>query len=199
VLFEMLAGRRAFEAGSPVETLAAILSDEPPFDALPSEVPDSLDAVVRRCLEKDPSTRFSSARELSEALASTDAAATGSRTAARATARLAGTERLAVLPFRTIGSDPEQDYFCEGLPEELIQTLSRLEGLHVVARPLSASKGGEDSVRRIGRRLGVTKVVQGSVRRAGTRLRIAVQLVETETARHLWSERFDREAADLFA
>ncbi|HSM12743.1 MAG TPA: tetratricopeptide repeat protein, partial [Thermoanaerobaculia bacterium] len=106
---------------------------------------------------------------------------------------------IAVLPFRNLSADPENDYFCEGLAEELLNALAKIEGLRVAARTSAfAFKGREESVSEIGRALGVTTVLEGSVRTSGRRMRIAVQLANAADGFHLWSERYDREMDDIF-
>jgi TolB-like protein len=107
---------------------------------------------------------------------------------------------IAVLPFQNIGSDPDQDYFADGMVEDLITGLSRIRWLFVIARNSSlAFKGRSVDVKHIGRELGVRYVLEGGVRKAGNRVRITAQLVEAETAAHLWSERYDRQLDDIFA
>jgi TolB-like protein len=106
---------------------------------------------------------------------------------------------IAVLPFVNIGSDPEQDYFADGVTESLTTDLSRIRGLFVIARNSAFSyKGKSTDVRQVGRELNVRYLLEGSVQRSGNRLRVNVQLVDAETANHLWAERFDKPFADLF-
>jgi TolB-like protein len=113
---------------------------------------------------------------------------------------LNSTSSLAVLPFANIGHEPDQEYLCDGLAEELINTLSRLHGLQVVARTSSfAFKGKTEDVREIGRKLNVSAILEGGIQRSGDRLRITVQLINTADGNHFWSERFDRTAGDVFA
>jgi TolB-like protein/Tfp pilus assembly protein PilF len=107
---------------------------------------------------------------------------------------------IVVLPFANLSADPEQEYFCDGLAEELINALTQLKDLHVVARTSAFSfKGKEMDVRDIGRTLNVKSVLEGSVRKAGNRLRITAQLVNVDDGYHLWSERYDRDMEDIFA
>ncbi len=107
---------------------------------------------------------------------------------------------IGVLPFVNISADPENEYFCDGLAEELIDALTKVERLHVVARTSAFSfKGKEMDVREIGRKLNVDSILEGSVKKAGDRLRITVQLVNVGNGYHLWSERFDRTMTDVFA
>ena len=107
---------------------------------------------------------------------------------------------IVVLPFKNIGADPEQDYFCEGLAEELINVLTQVKDLRVVARTSAFSfQGKDEDIREIGKKLNVENVLEGSVRKAGQKLRITAQLINVADGYHLWSERFDREMTDVFA
>jgi TolB-like protein/Tfp pilus assembly protein PilF len=109
-------------------------------------------------------------------------------------------ESIAVLPFVNMSADPENEYFSDGMTEELLDAFAKVRGLKVIARTsVFALKGERLDVRTIGERLGVRKVLEGSVRRSGTRLRITAQLIAVEDQTHLWSERYDRDLGDLFA
>lgn len=111
-----------------------------------------------------------------------------------------GRPAVAVLPFKNLSDDPEQEYFSEGITEDIIAALSRHRSLVVIARNSSfAFKGADSDVRRIGLALGAEYLVEGSVRKSGQRVRIAAQLAETEGGRQLWAERYDRDLQDLFA
>jgi len=106
---------------------------------------------------------------------------------------------IAVLPFENIGGDEDQQYFCDGLTEELINALSNIEALKVVARTtVFFYKGKQEDVRIIGRELNVDNVLEGTVRKSGNQLRITVQLIDVEDGFHIWSNRFDREFDDVF-
>ena len=120
--------------------------------------------------------------------------------AARSAAAQRGPENsIAVLPFKNISADVENEYFCEGLAEELLNALARINGLRVAARTSAFSfKNQTADVGEIGRRLGVAHIVEGSVRKAGDRIRVAVQLVNAADGYHLWSATYDRELRDLF-
>jgi serine/threonine-protein kinase len=113
---------------------------------------------------------------------------------------IASTPRsIAVLPFAHLSSDPDDEYFCDGLAEELLNAMTRIDGLRVAARTSSFSfKGKNINIGEIGRELGVSTVLEGSVRKSGTRLRITVQLINAADGYHLWSDRFDREMRDIF-
>jgi len=198
VLYELLSGRRAFAAASPVETLGAILRDEPPPLALPGRAaPRALVALVKRCLHKAPERRFADGGELRRALAE---ARRTLATGALEIAPAALAHTLAVLPFVNLSADPEQDYFCEGLARDLVDALGKLPGLRTVAPLFAGSRGHRrEDLRRLIDEVGADKVLEGSVRKAGNRLRINVQLVNVADGSHLWSERYDRELADVFA
>ena len=106
---------------------------------------------------------------------------------------------IAVLPFVNISADPENDYFCDGLAEELLNALAKIEGLKVAARTSAFSfKGKSVDVREIGRLLSVSVILEGSVRKADDHLRISAQLISAVDGYHLWSERYDRQLADIF-
>ena len=113
----------------------------------------------------------------------------------------AGPPRLSivVLPFANIGGDPEQDYFVDGVTESLTTDLSRISGAFVIGRNTAFTyKGKAVDLKQIGRELNVRYVLEGSVQRGGNRMRVNVQLIDAETAAHLWAERFDKPLADLF-
>jgi adenylate cyclase len=107
---------------------------------------------------------------------------------------------IAVLPFQNMSGDPEQEYFADGMTEDLITDLSKVSGLFVIARNSTfAYKGKAADMKRVGRELGVRHVLEGSVRKAGNRVRITAQLIDAGSGGHLWADRFDRELTDIFA
>ena len=124
-------------------------------------------------------------------------------TAARSDAARPGpnsdTASIAVLPFTNMSGDPEQEYFSDGISEDIITDLSKIAGLTVIARNSSFTyKGRSVDVRAVGRELSVRSVLEGSIRRAGQRVRITAQLIDTETGGHLWGDRYDRDLTDIF-
>ena len=145
--------------------------------------------LVDRCLRKDPADRFQSAAELKAAIDDCLAPQRG-----------AETPSIAVLPFANMSGVKEDDYLCEGLAEEIIDALTRIPGLRVIARTSAFAVGrmGLD-VREAGSRLDVGTILEGSVRRAGARVRVTAQLVSTSDGSHVWSERYDRELTDVLA
>ena len=107
---------------------------------------------------------------------------------------------IAVLPFNNMSGDPEQEYFSDGITEDIITDLSKIAGLMVIARNSSfAYKGRSVDIRAVGRELGVRSVLEGSIRRAGNRVRITAQLIDAATGGHVWADRFDRDLTDIFA
>ena len=198
VLYEMLTGRRAFTAATASETLVAILRDQPPAPAaLGVSVPAEVWEVIRRCLEKSVERRFQSASDLAFALSSLGRQERGGSQPIPAAA---GAISVAVLPFRNLSPDKENEYFSDGMTEELMNALAQVPGLRVAARTSSfAFKERREDVRAIGERLGVRSVLEGSVRRAGDRLRITAQLVNAADGYQVWSETYDRDARDVFA
>jgi serine/threonine-protein kinase len=198
ILYEMLAGRRPFEGPTAAEVMAAILRDAPPD--LP-EVPPALSAIVGRCLAKSPDQRFESARAVALALEAHERESAMSPLLLRqGDTRSAGEQAIAVLPFANVDRNPDNEYFSDGLTEQLIHELTRIPDLKVVAWHSAALlRGRENDLKAIGTELGADSVLVGSVRRADDRVRITVRLARTATGRYLWSETYDRRIEDLFA
>jgi TolB-like protein len=196
LLYEMLSGQRAFYRASPAETQAAILRDDPPPLPAGRTLPPGVDRLLRRCLSKRPEDRFHSARDLVFALE----AVGGAEAMPAAAAAPASRPSIAVLPFSDLSPGRDQEYFCDGLAEEVIAALARVRGLQVASRTscFQFRASGLD-VRAIAERLGVGTVLEGSVRRADDRLRVNVRLVDARDGYQLWSERFDRRLQDVFA
>ena len=194
VLYEMLAGTPPFQGENLLSISNAILEKE---QAPLSGSSSSAQSVVTRTLRKDRAQRFQSVADVLGDLRSLQSSP-DTRSVAAATQ--AAEPSIAVLPFVNMSADPEQEYFCDGLAEELIDALARLAGLRVVARTSAfAFKGQAKDLRNVGKQLDVKTVLEGSVRKAGNRLRINAQLINVEDGYHLWSERYDREMDDVFA
>jgi serine/threonine-protein kinase len=199
VLHEMLTGRSPFiTANGQVDVFAIVRGSPSDLKGIRPDVPSTLAAIVDRCLRRDLRRRYQSASSL---LADLEAVSHDPTTApVRLTAPEQVTPSIAVLPFADMSHDQTQEYFAEGIAEEIIHALTRIAGLRVVARTSSfAMKGRGLDARDIGRVLNVGAVLEGSVRTAGTRLRITAQLIGVEDGFHIWSERYDREASDIFA
>ena len=189
VLYEMLAGNPPFTGASPQVVLARHITDPlPPITTARSSVPESLAAVLGKALGKARADRFESAQAFSAALAEKPKEVEPD------------TKSIAVLPFANLSADRENEYFSDGLAEDIIDALAQVPELRVMARTSAfAFRGKEQDVRRIGAELNVAHILEGSVRRAGNRLRVTAQLVEVSDGYHLWSQRFDREMTDVFA
>jgi len=197
VLYEMLSGARPFVGSSMADVVTAVLTSQPRRLESRHPLAGSLEHIALRCLEKHPGQRFQSAEEVIGALVEAGSAAPAQ---ASPPARTQSRSSVAVLPFADLSAEQNLGYLCDGVAEEIITGLSRIPGLRVAARTSAFQfKGRADDVRRIGQALGVDAVLEGSVRAAGTRLRVATQLVNITDGCHLWSERFDREAGDVFA
>ena len=195
VLYQAATGRQPFRAPTPIATMMAIATAQPaPPSGLQTTLPVGFDAFISRCLAKSRDDRFSTMDDVASALRRLSGES-GPKTANVARAITA----IAVLPFANVGGDPENEYFAEGLADELITGLSQVSALRVTSRSSAfAFRGKALDVRAIGSTLNVDAVLEGSVRRAGSRLRVAVQLVSVADGYHLWSERYDREMTDVF-
>jgi TolB-like protein/Flp pilus assembly protein TadD len=188
ILYEMATGRRPFGGASTAELASSILRDDPrTLGELNPDLPRSLDRIIRRCLAKEPERRFQSTIDLRNDL---DELRADERAGAS----------VAVLPFDDMSAEKDQDYFCEGIAEEIINALTKIRDLRVASRTASFSvRGVTSDIGEMGRRLGVETLLEGSVRKAGDRLRVTVQLVDAARGHQLWSERFDRQMEDVFA
>jgi serine/threonine protein kinase/Tfp pilus assembly protein PilF len=205
LLYEMITGERAFHGSSGLATLTAVLRDNPPeFSQSSVDVPLEVQDVVMRCLRKDPDQRFQSMGDVKSAIeqiyfASRSGVMHLSSGAWKRTAPARVMPSIAVLPLLNLSSDKENEYFSDGLAEEIINALTRLENLRVTARTSAfAFRGGQQNIREIGDTLHVSSVLEGSVRKSGNRVRISVQLIDVADGNNLWSERYDREMTDVF-
>jgi len=205
VLYEMLTGRRPFVGDRDMAVIYSILNEDPqPAIELRPDIPETLEAILKKALTKDRNVRYASALEFAgDIFAVKGALETGTQAtlAMPSVGALSRTQpSVAVLPFANLSTEPEQEYFCDGMAAEIINSLAQLDGLRIVARTSSfAFKGKNEDVREMGRQLGVATLLEGSVRRAGNRLRVTTQLINVSDGCHLWSNRFDREMEDVFA
>jgi eukaryotic-like serine/threonine-protein kinase len=203
--YEMLTGRPPFTGHNAQAVLAAHLTQTPaPVTAYRSAVPVALNAVVLRCLEKRPADRWQRADDLIPHLDALLTPTGGPAPIATQPIRQADIPReratIAVLPFDNLTGDPSQEYFADGIVEEIITGLSRIKWLFVIARNSSfIYKGKPVDVTTVGRELGVRYVLRGSVRRSGDQVRLTGQLAETSTAMHVWADRYDGTWGDIFA
>ncbi len=201
ILVEMVSGRQPFRRASAAETMAAILKEEPPrLQTSGLQAPPALERIARRLLAKAAGERYPSARALLSELENLSSSSGGAIGSGARIAAAATPPSIAVLPFADLSAARDQDYFCEGMAEELIHALARLPGLRVASRTAAFQfKGHTGDMRAVGERLGVESVLEGSVRRAGEHLRITLQLVDAVSGYQQWTGRYDRELADVFA
>jgi serine/threonine-protein kinase len=194
LLYEMLAGRAPFEASTATDTIVAILEREPvPLIRHREETPPELQRIVSKCLQKDVAHRYATAGELAVDLERVKAAGSGPHVTTKPS------PSIAVLPFVNMSADPENEYFCDGIAEDLINALTKVEQLRVAARTSAFSfKGKGATLQEVARTLNVNTVLEGSVRKAGNRLRVTAQIVNVADGYQLWSERYDRQLEDVF-
>ena len=202
--YEMLTGKTPFTGRTAQAILAAHLTKLPEPLTAHRSVPAALNELVLRCLEKDPADRWQRADDLIPHLDAMLTAGGGVTPIAAHRARAADLPRerasIAVLPFDNLSDDAKQDYFADGIVEEIITGLSRLKWLFVISRNSTfVYKGRTVDVTTVGRELGVRYVLRGSVRRSDNRVRLTGQLAETDTAVHVWADRFDGTLSDIFA
>lgn len=205
LLHEMAAGERPFGGDTAFALTSAVLRDAP--RPLPAHVPAPLAAAIDRCLAKDPARRYQRAGEVRAALEAVQQMATRRRRGparrpapATRTARPPAIRSLAVLPLDNLSSDPEQEYFVDGMTEALIANLAKIGALRVISRTsVMRYKGARKPLPEIARELNVDAVVEGSAIRSGDRVRITAQLIHAPTDSHLWAESYDRNFTDVLA
>ncbi|HEU4725160.1 MAG TPA: protein kinase, partial [Candidatus Eisenbacteria bacterium] len=198
IIYELTTGRRPFAGGGSSEISASILRDTPePLTRARADVPRDLERIVSLCLEKNPRERIQSALDVGNELRRLRRLPDGGESGSAAAEKVA---TVAVLPFVNRSADADDEYFSEGLADELLNVLAKIKGLRVSARASSFHfKGMNVTLGEIGRTLNVATVLDGSVRKAGNRVRISVQLVKVADGYHLWSETYDRTLDDIFA
>jgi TolB-like protein/Tfp pilus assembly protein PilF/predicted Ser/Thr protein kinase len=216
VLYEMLAGRRAFSAGSSAATLGAIVHKNPE----PLDTPPALEGIVRKCLAKSPDGRFQTATELRQALeAASTRGISGLKRRGIALAiavsllvivsagmfiylrrAKAGIDSIAVLPLENRSNDPDAEYISDGVTESINNSLARLPSLKVTPHSVALHyKGKAMDVQKVGDELGVQTVLTGNVRQRGDDLTINVELDDIRNGKQLWGEQYNRKVADLLA
>src|SRR5665647_2419835 len=198
VLYEMVSGRKPFLGATAQAVLSKRFSDPvPSLRAVHSETTEEVETAMSRALSKEAAQRFGTTMDFAKALVATHLTTPDGSPIAGGSAS-AG-KSIAVMPFTNMSSDPEGDFFADGIADEIITALSKIKALKVSSRTSSFSfKGKNDDIREIGRRLQVGTILEGSVRKAGKRLRLTAQLVNAENNEQLWAERFDRELEDVF-
>jgi serine/threonine-protein kinase len=198
VLYEMITGLLPFKGEHEAAIMYSILNETPePLARYKADVPEELQRSVGKALEKNREIRYQNVDELRTDL-------TRIRKGLESSSVIPSSKKpqpsIAVLPFTNLSADKEQEYFCDGMAEEIINALTQVEGLRVVARTSAFFFKGKDiDIREIGRKLSVVTLLEGSVRKAGNRLRITAQLLNVADGYHLWSDRYDRDMEDIFA
>jgi serine/threonine-protein kinase len=192
----MLTGQLPFKGEYDQAVIYSILNVEPEQI---TDKPEELGSIIYKALEKSPEDRYPKAgdviNDLRKLQTDLEFHISKEKSASEKTK-----PSIAVLPFQNMSADPEQEYFCDGMSEEILNALEHVENLCVVARTSAfAFKGKQEDIREIGKKLNVNTVLEGSVRKSGNRLRITVQLINVADGYHLWSERYDRELEDVFA
>lgn len=203
VMYEMVTGDRTFKGDTSADVTSAILTFEPQsVTESANDISPELGRTIARCLDKNLHKRFQSSDDLAftlRNLLSSDAKVRGDKDPSKENDKSDLMSSIAVLPFENMSADPENEYFSDGISEEIINALTRVKGLRVAARTSAFSfKGKQAEVSEIGQKLNVGTVLEGSVRKSGDRIRITAQLINVSDGYHLWSERFDRKLDDIF-
>jgi serine/threonine-protein kinase len=208
VLYEMVTGRVPFEGKTPYSIALKHKSEAPKEPkVLNAQVPSDLNSVILRCMEKDREMRFQGAEgllselnKIEEGIPISERVEASREPVPEKISEIKWKDSIAVLPFADLSPQKDQEYFCDGLAEELINALTQIEELRVVARTSAFSFKGKDiDIREIGKKMNVNTILEGSVRKADNQLRITAQLISVADGYHLWSERYDREMNDVFA
>ncbi|UCG88321.1 MAG: protein kinase [Gemmatimonadota bacterium] len=188
VLYEMVTGEPPQTGATIQAVIAKLLSQRPtPPRVVRDNVPEAVDRAIMKALEKVPADRFDSVEQFGKALCETEMEVG------------AETKSIVVLPFDSLSPDPDNEYFADGLTDELIAQLSKVEALHVISRTSAMLfKNAQQSIPAITRELGVRYALEGTVRRAGDSVRITAQLIDAATDAHLWAERYSGSLADIF-
>jgi serine/threonine protein kinase/Tfp pilus assembly protein PilF len=200
VLYEMLSGERAFSGPTAQAVMAKRFTDTvKPLRTLRGSIPEPVERAVMRAMSTDAAARYKTAAQFAQALASSSVTTpTDTQTLPQQT--VSSAKSVAVLPFSNMSTDAENEYFADGMAEEIINALSKIQSLRVASRTVSfALKGKNEDLADVGRKLHVSTVLDGSVRRMGNRVRITAQLVNVADGYQLWSDRYDREMEDIFA
>jgi TolB-like protein/Flp pilus assembly protein TadD len=200
ILYEMLAGVSPFRGEYDQSVIYSILNNEPQsLASIRHDVHSAFVHIIEKCLEKNTEHRYGSISEIMDDFRKLEEIPHGiyPKGTIEKSKELPS---IAVLPFRDMSPAHDQEYFCEGIAEELINSLAQIPGLRVAARTSAFQFKDKDlDVRRVGKELSVESVLEGSVRKAGSRLRVTAQLISVADGYHLWSEKYDRELEDIFA
>ncbi|MEZ0333387.1 MAG: protein kinase [Gemmatimonadales bacterium] len=201
VLFEMLTGQPPFKGATLTAVIANRLTSPVPSPrSVRDLIPEAVDGAVKKAMANLPADRFTTAAQFSEAIGTPATVAIAVGTAQKLVQEITSTAKsVAVLPFENMSTDPENEYFSDGITDDIIAQLSKISALKVISRTSSMRyKKTTKDIATIADELGVGSVLEGSVRRAGQRVRIVVHLVDPKTENHLWGETFDRQLSDIF-
>jgi non-specific serine/threonine protein kinase len=200
VLYEMVSGQLPFRGDFDQAVVYSILNeDQMPLTGLVAELPEGMERIIAKALAKRLDDRYRSASELAEELKSLRKKLLLPESRDEMPAVVPQVS-VAVLPFTNMSADKDQEYFCDGMAEDIINDLTNVEGLRVVSRTSSfAFKERNEDICGIGKKLRVRTLLEGSVRKVGNRLRITAQLINVADGYHIWSQRYDRELEDVFA
>jgi adenylate cyclase len=196
----MLAGERPFSGIPDVEAFAKRFTETPtPVRKLREEVPESVESALTKAMAPDPDARFASIALFARAIGA-GAVAGPILIQTNPQPPVSAAKSIAVLPFANMSADPENEYFADGIAEEIINALTKIQSLRVASRTSSfAFKGKNEVIGDIGRKLKVSTVLEGSVRKSGSRIRITAELINVADGYHLWAEQYEREMEDIFA
>jgi serine/threonine protein kinase/Tfp pilus assembly protein PilF len=198
ILYELATGRRPFEGETSIDVSHAILRDAPePLSRARADLPGDFAALIDHCLQKSPRERVQTALDVNNAFRRLRKVLERGEPEKPASDKVAS---IAVLPFVNRSASADDEYFSDGLADELLNVLSKIKGLRVTARSSAFTfKGKQVTAKEIGGALDVATLLEGSVRKAGNRIRVSVQLVQVSDSSHLWSETYDRTLEDIFA
>lgn len=202
IFYEMLSGELPFTGDTDISLIYSIVNNDPfPITQFVEDIPNNIERIIQKMINKNPKKRY---QEVGQILQDLESISEVRQEAG--TIRLNAEEidldiapSIAVIPFLDLSPEKDEEYFCDGLTEEIINTLSRVEGLRVVSRMSSFQyKGKEFDLKQVGQQLNVRTLLEGSIRKAGKKVRISVQLTNVSDGFLLWSEQFEREMEDIF-
>ncbi|MDP9204344.1 MAG: protein kinase [Gemmatimonadota bacterium] len=200
VLYEMLAGERPFSGSTELEAFSKRFNETPtPIRRLREGVPESVETALTKAMSPDPDGRYATIAMFAQAIG-TGAVSSPIIIHTNPRPTVSAAKSVAVLPFTNMSADADNEYFADGIAEEIINALTKVHSLRVASRTSSfAFKGKNEVIGEIGRKLKVSTVLEGSVRKVRNKLRITAQLINVADGYHLWAEQYDREMEDIFA
>jgi serine/threonine protein kinase/tetratricopeptide (TPR) repeat protein len=198
VVYEMLTGERPFTGPTAQAVLNKRFTEPvPSLRSKAKDIPEETEAAVAKAMSQDAARRFTTSGEFARAMVPPVVITPVSTPAPEG---VQAVKSIAVLPFTNMSADPENEYFTDGMAEEIINALSKIKSLGVASRTSTfAFKGTTEDIREIGKKLEVSAVLEGSVRKMGNKIRVSAQLVGVTNGLQLWSDRYDREIEDVFA